>query len=214
MTDDLTVYGVDAQINDAKAELAELEQRVISGDNKVTPSMLGKIREKLEFLGLRRKAAENIERGRLEEQRQCDIEAWQSDRREFLNSDFRPLQEAYAAVVTASGVLITLAEGRERKRLLLEDRGRKLGQDLGFVTERWDPKQTLEMAANEGASGHANDFGFGAAKRIHLQHRVEELTATSPIRAKEGHDQRVSAAIAALTARIAEQHEDETAGED
>lgn len=103
-TNELVFAEVDAEIADATNAVQDLEERVLEGDTKVTSDAIRKAREKLDFLGLRRKGAERAEAKRIAAEEAAETERQIGEAKATLDRLLAPdakdpMRDAYAAVV-------------------------------------------------------------------------------------------------------------------
>lgn len=106
-----TVADIDAEIADATAAVENLEERVLDGDSKVTIDTIRKAREKVDFLGLRRRGAERAEAKRAEAEHAAERERQIAEAKATLDRLLAPgaqdpMREAYTATVDAIRNLI------------------------------------------------------------------------------------------------------------
>jgi hypothetical protein len=153
-----TVADIDAEITDATAAVEDLETKVINGDTAVTSTAISKAREKLSFLGLRRKAAEKAEEAQREENHRKSIEGYRTQVAEWSNASESEMQDAYADIVSSVQRLKTLINTRQTEARNYESQAHALGlPDPQFSTISED---YLGYAFDEGCTGHRKAIGF------------------------------------------------------
>lgn len=122
-----TVADIDAEITDATAAVEDLETKVINGDTAVTSTAISKAREKLSFLGLRRKAAEKAEAAQQEENHRKSVEGYRASVTEWSGSTEGEMQEAYADIVASVQRLKSLINSRQKQARSYESQASALG---------------------------------------------------------------------------------------
>ncbi|WP_064443794.1 hypothetical protein [Rhodococcus sp. YH3-3] len=165
-----TVADIDAEIVDATAAVEDLETKVINGDTAVTSTAISKAREKLNFLGLRRKAAEKAEADAAEAERRNAIEAHNKAVAEWNEPGLAEMQDEYAAIVSSIRNLQNLIETRHSAVRRFEAEAKRLG--LPKPKLRDPSKDYIDYACNEGRTGIRREIGFVTDKSgRHCLHR-------------------------------------------
>lgn len=153
-----TVADIDAEITNATAAVEDLETKVINGDTAVTATAISKAREKLSFLGLRRKAAEKAEADAAEAERHKAIEAHNKAVADWTGPGLAAMQDEYAAIVSSIRNLQKLIDTRHSEVRRFEAEARRLGLPKPKL---WDPsKDYVDYACEEGRTGIRHDRGF------------------------------------------------------
>ena len=153
-----TVADIDAEITDATAAVEDLETKVINGDTAVTSTAISKAREKLSFLGLRRKAAEKAEAAQQEENHRKSVEGYRASVAEWSGSTEGEMQEAYADIVASVQRLKSLINSRQKQARSYESQA----QALGLPDPRFPgiSEDYLSYAFDEGRTGIRRVHGF------------------------------------------------------
>ncbi|KPH15898.1 hypothetical protein AN948_32785 [Rhodococcus sp. ADH] len=151
-----TVADIDAEITDATAAVEDLETKVINGDTAVTSTAISKAREKLSFLGLRRKAAEKVEAAQREENHRKSVEGYRTQVAAWSNAAESEMQEAYADIVNSTKRLKSLINARQKQARSYESQASALGLP--------DPRFP---GISEDYLGYAFDEGRTGIRRVH-----------------------------------------------
>lgn len=120
---------VDEEYAEAEKAIYDLEERVLEGDTDVTADDIETARKRLDFLGLRRKAAERAEAKQADAEHQKSVEAFEQQVAEFRGASLDDARKAYNVTVEAAKILHQLLTARQDRRRRLEVTGKKLGVD-------------------------------------------------------------------------------------
>lgn len=198
-----TVAEIDDEITTARAAVDTLEQRIIDGDTKVTASTLATAREKLDFLGLRRRAAQKAETARSESEHARAVEQWNAECRELRRRDLSTLRDLYTNLVVDIGAFLELAGKYEERADALRGRASTLRQHAPVLPDI--RRSMLDTAVHEGKAGTVPAFLVNVEARryghsLHTDARRRELESTGQSSAASGHRRRVAERVAALEA--------------
>lgn len=170
----VAVTDVDEQIRTAEEEVTNLENRVIDGDTKISADTIRKAREKLNFLGLRRKAAERAEEKAAEAQRQKAIDAFKADRADLNGRRLDELRALYAATVSTAAQFRNAVGEHVAAELALRNRASRLG--LGDIQLSGVTADYLDTAVNEAKGRRPVNLGYPDSSDP--RHHLHALSST------------------------------------
>lgn len=144
---------VDAEYAAAEQAIYDLEERVLDGDTDVTADDIETARKRLDFLGLRRKAAERAEAKQAEADHQKRVEEFEQRVAEFRGQDLDDARKAYRVTVEAAAILHQILIARQEQRVRLEVTGRKLGVEVKFGMSDSAGPEYVDRAMAEAKTG-------------------------------------------------------------
>ncbi len=188
--------------------VAELEARVIAGDETVKPSQLANAQAAERLAALQRLSDERKAKEAEDDAHAEAVGEFLKDYEEFMTTDVEPLREAYAGVVVAVADLYTLLEEHKKKQAEIMRRSVGLGLSrhgsMGTARmhppvredrERWQEQfiggDFIELAVSEGIHGYAQRNSRVIDHVLHTPERRDELrTLTSGDRKQRGGEMR------------------------
>lgn len=174
--------------------VAELEARVIAGDDTVKPSQLANAQAAERLAALQRLSDERKEREAEEDAHQAAVAEFMADYEEFMTTDIEPIRSEYANLVVSVAALRAVLEEHLKKQYDIASRARRLGlnkrPDGRVVTnatpvaadrERWQAQYMhrledyIAYAVQEGQQGFPQHNGSVALHPLLTDERREEL---------------------------------------
>lgn len=149
----ISTLAVDDEYTAAERELYRLEERVLDGDTDVTADDIETARKRLDFLGLRRKAAERAEAKQAEAEHQKRVEEFEQRVATFRGKDLDDARKAYRVTVEAAAILHQILTARQVQRSRLEVTGRKLGVEVKFGMSDSAGPEYVDQAITEAKTG-------------------------------------------------------------
>ncbi len=188
--------------------VAELEARVIAGDDTVKPTQLTNALAAERLAALQRLSDERKAKEAEDNAHAEAVAQFMADYEKFMTTDVEPLREAYADVVVAIADLYTRLEEHKKEQAEIMGRSNRLGLSRRGAMgadkfhppvredrERWMAQciggDFIELAVSEGIHGFAQRNSRVIDHVLHTDERREELrTLTLADRKQRGVEMR------------------------